>query len=41
MNITQYEKVIRDTQEKCPHVVHFNVPRDRFEIKPAASKTLL
>ena len=19
------------TQEKCPHVVHFNVPRNRFE----------
>ena len=29
--IMQYEKVIRDTQEKYPHVVHFNVPRDWFE----------
>ena len=28
MNITQYEKVM---QEKCPRMLHFNVPCDWFE----------
>ena len=25
------DKHVENEQKKCPHVVHFNVPRDRFE----------